>query len=194
MAWAAITAVVTVEVASAEAAPRGGGELSMDIKRILQHLSVSNRRLRRAFPAETLARIEKAVETSEFGHLGQIQFAVEVALPVRALWQGQSAHDRAVELFAQLHVWDTEHNNGILVYLLLADRALEIVADRGIHARMDKAQWEIIASTMAEAFQQSDYETGVIKAVRKLHLHLATHFPNDHKPEPATAGGRGGTS
>lgn len=154
--------------------------MTMDTPRILRHLLVSNRYLHRAFPADSLARIEQAVAHSEFGHLGQIRFAVEVALPVMALLRGQSAHDRALELFAQLHVWDTEHNNGILIYLLLADRALEIVADRGIHGRVDQQEWERVASAMAQAFQRQDFETGVIEAVQSLHLHLKRHFPGSN--------------
>lgn len=161
----------------------------MDIQRILRHLTVSNRLLRRAFPTAALDHIEQAVASSEFGHLGQIHFAVEIALPIRALLRGQSASDRALDLFAQLHVWDTEHNNGILIYLLLADRALEIVADRGIRSRVDPKEWEHVANAMAQAFRRQDFEAGVIEAVQSLHLHLKRHFPGSHPGDRVASSG-----
>ena len=96
----------------------------MKIKRIARHLLVTNGQVRRAFPRSALKRIEEAIKASESTHVGEIRFAVEGALDGSPLFKGQTPRDRAIELFAQLRVWDTEHNNGLLIYLLLADRAL----------------------------------------------------------------------
>src|SRR5687767_441551 len=104
--------------------------------------------VRRAFPAHDLQAIEKAIAKSEKRHGGEIRFAVEAALDVPALLRGQSAHGRALEVFSELRVWDTEANNGVLIYLLLADRDVEIVADRGVNRRVGPQGWEAACREM----------------------------------------------
>jgi uncharacterized membrane protein len=106
-----------------------------------------------------------------------VYFAVEGALHVRALFNGQTARQRALEVFSHLRVWDTEHNNGLLIYLLLADRGVEIVADRGLYSRVDPQQWGRICSQMEAAFKQKNYEAGVIAGIQATTQQLILHFP-----------------
>ena len=114
----------------------------MGIKRIGKHLLAHRWRLRRLFPAAVLANIEQAIKAGEAGHAGQVRFVVEGALDGAPLFRDQSARQRAIDVFSQLRIWDTAHNNGVLIYLLLADRKVEIVADRGIDAKVGSAGWE----------------------------------------------------
>ena len=151
----------------------------MKIKRIVRHLLVTDGQVRRAFPRSTLNRIEAATKASETAHLGEIRFAVEGALDGWPLFKGQSARERAIDLFSQLRVWDTRHNTGVLIYLLLADRAVEIVADRGIHAKVDTQEWNEVCRQMEAAFRQSNYEGGVLSGVQAVTQHLVKHFPAD---------------
>ena len=151
----------------------------MKIKRIVKHLFLTFGEVRRAFPRSTLIAIEKAIKTSETAHAGQIRFAVEGDLDGMALFNGQTARERAIEVFSQLRVWDTQHNNGLLIYLLLADRAVEIVADRGIHAKVSSQEWNKICRQMETAFMQSDFEGGVVSGVQAVTRHLVEHFPAD---------------
>ena len=149
----------------------------MRIKRIARHLLTTTAGVRRAFPRSALIAIEKAIKASEALHAGEIRFAVEGALDGSPLFKGQTASERALEVFAQLRVWDTQHNNGLLIYLLLADRAVEIVADRGIHAKVGKHEWDHACRQMEAAFRQADFEGGVIGGVQAVTRHLAAHFP-----------------
>lgn len=149
----------------------------MKIRRILKHLLTTQGRVSRAFPQSALNAIEKAIKVSENAHSGEIRFVVEGALDGLPLFKAQSPKDRAVELFGQLRVWDTEHNSGLLIYLLLADRAVEIVADRGIHAKVGSTEWITVCRKMEEAFKQSKYEDGVLNAVQAITRQLVTHFP-----------------
>ena len=149
----------------------------MNCKRLLKHLALPPWLVRRAFPPVSMRAIEAAIATSERRHLGQIRFAVEASLELAPLWRGMTGRDRAVEVFADLRVWDTEHNNGVLVYLLLADRDMEIVADRGIHAAVGEAAWEEVCRTMEGALHEGQFETAVVKAIEAIGALLATHFP-----------------
>ena len=153
----------------------------MTTQRILKHLLTTQGQVQRAFPASALNAIEKAIEASETAHAGEIRFVVEGALDGMPLFRGQSAKDRAIELFSQLRVWDTEHNNGLLIYLLLADRAVEIVADRGIHAKVGAEEWRTVCHQMETAFKQSNYEAGVLSGVQAVTQHLVQHFPADNR-------------
>src|SRR5574340_251964 len=133
--------------------------------------------IRRAFPEAALMAIEKAIGKSESGHRGEIRFAVEAALNTLPLLNDQSGRERAVEVFSHLRVWDTEHNNGVLVYLLLADRDVEIIADRGIHVRLGAETWEAICREMEAAFRNGQFEAGVLAGIHAVGEHLARHFP-----------------
>jgi len=151
----------------------------MNIKRIVKHLLMTRQQLRRAFPRNSLKVIEQAIQASETTHVGEIRFVVEGALDGWPLFQGQSARERAIDLFSQLRVWDTQDNSGLLIYLLLADRAVEIVADRGIHAKVSTHEWTKICQQMQTAFSQSNFAAGALAGVQAVTRHLVTHFPAD---------------
>ena len=163
----------------------------MKTQRILKHLLTTHGQVTRAFPRSALNAIEKAIKSSETAHAGEIRFVVEGGLDGMPLFKGQSPRERAIELFAQLRVWDTEHNTGLLIYLLLADRAVEIVADRGIHAKVGAEEWRKVCRQMEAAFRQSNYEGGVIGGVQAVTQHLVRHFPaadraNELSDKPVT--------
>ena len=151
--------------------------MTRGMKRIARHLMASRWRVGRAFPADTLTAIGKAIEASEATHSGEIRFAVEGALHIEPLLRRQTARERAIDVFSQLRVWDTERNNGVLIYLLLADRDVEIVADRGIDAKVGAQEWERICRAMEAAFRRGDFHGGVICGIREVTRHLAEHFP-----------------
>ncbi len=133
--------------------------------------------VRRYFSRAVMARIEHAISESEALHNGEIRFAVESVLDLSPLLHGQDARQRAMEVFSQLRVWDTEHNSGVLIYLLLADRDVEIVADRGIHAKVGNAEWERICRQMEAAFHAGRFEEGVLAGMREVTALLVRHFP-----------------
>lgn len=149
----------------------------MQIKRIFKHLLFPHRRLLRYFPDAVMDRIEAAVAASERAHHAEIRFAVEGALDLLPLWRHVSARQRALALFANLGVWDTEANNGVLIYLLLADRDVEIIADRGFNGRVDAAQWTSICQEMEACFARDDYEAGVLLGIERIDRLLNQHFP-----------------
>lgn len=149
----------------------------MDFRRLLRHLAMTPWRLKQLFPADSLAAIEHAIAASEASHGGEIRFAVEGALPTAPLLRGQSARQRAIEVFSSLRVWDTERNNGVLLYLLLADRDVEIVADRGISAQVGQEEWEQICRQMEAAFRQDRYEQGVLAGIEAVTRHLVRCYP-----------------
>lgn len=157
----------------------------MGIKRIGKHLLLKRWRVRRAFPRNVLATIERAIKASEATHEGQIRFVVEGALDGRPLFTDQSPRARAIDVFSRLRVWDTAHNNGVLIYLLLADRDVEIVADRGIDAKVGKAAWESICNIMEDEFRHKRFEAGALKGIAAVTAHLVTNFPvsGAHKNE-----------
>jgi uncharacterized membrane protein len=149
----------------------------MGIKRIGKHLLEHRWRLRRIFPQTVLDRIEQAIKAGETTHSGQVRFVVEGALDGAPLFKDQSARARALDVFSLLRIWDTAHNNGVLIYLLLADRKVEIVADRGIDARVGAAGWQKICATMEADFKAGHFEAGVIKGIDAVSRQLAAHFP-----------------
>jgi uncharacterized membrane protein len=149
----------------------------MNLKRIMRHLSSGRAAVRRVFPLRTLDAIERAIRETEARHAGQIRFAIEAALELAPLLAGQTGQQRAVEVFSKLRVWDTEHNNGVLIYLLLADRDVEIVADRGIHVKLGKEVWEAICREMETAFREGHFEAGVLAGIYAVGEHLSRHFP-----------------
>ena len=149
------------------------------LKRWFRHLFMPPWAWRRAFPQATLDAIEAAVRDSEVHHGGEIRFAIENSLAPSLVWRGMSGRERAVEMFANLRVWDTERNSGVLVYLLLADRDIEIVADRGIAARVDPPAWEAVAQAMEAAFRQGDFERGALAGIEMIGTLLAANFPPD---------------
>ena len=130
----------------------------------------------RALRPDAVARIGERVRDSEKHHSGEIRVCVEASLPLGYLWQGLGAKARAVTMFGKLRVWDTEANNGVLIYLLLADHAIEIVADRGLNQHVSPAQWAALVDGMRQAFRAGQFEQGLIDCVDAVDRLLATHF------------------
>jgi len=145
------------------------------IARALQHLFAGS--ARGSYPVDSLHRIAAAIAEGEATHQGQVCFAVESSLPIGAVLAGHDARWRAGEVFARLRVWDTEANNGVLVYLLLADHRIEIVADRGVAARVDAAQWREICARMERRLREGEAEKAAVEAVTAVSALLAAHFP-----------------
>ena len=123
--------------------------------------------------------IANAIRDCETRHMGEIRFVVEGALELPALWRNQSARQRALDVFSLLRVWDTEHNNGVLIYLLFADRTVEIVADRGIDRRVGVAEWQRICRGMEDYFRRGDFVQGIKEGIQAIGRHLISHFPAD---------------
>jgi uncharacterized membrane protein len=149
----------------------------MGIGRIGRHLVQHRWRARRIFTPKVLAAIEMAIRSGEATHSGQVRFVVEGALDGAPLFRGQPARERALDIFSQLRIWDTAHNNGVLIYLLLADRNVEIVADRGIDAKVGAAGWEKICVDMENDFKVENFEGGVIKGIAEVSRQLAKFYP-----------------
>ena len=145
--------------------------------RLLAHLFTDHRSIRRAFPATSMRSIEAVVADEEKRHAGELRFAVEASLPLGALLSGISSRERAVDWFARLRVWDTEDNCGVLIYLLLADKRVEIVADRGIHRKVGPAAWDAICGEMQREFARGEFESGVVIGLGAISDLLAAHFP-----------------
>jgi len=147
--------------------------------RLWRHALSDDADVRRAYPIDALERIEQLIQEGEATHTGEVCIALEPALPVGRVWRHVPARERALEVFGLLRVWDTEHNNGVLIYLLLADRRFEIVADRGIHRHVGNAGWEAIARQMEAIFAERRYVDAVAHGVRAISALLAQHFPGD---------------
>jgi uncharacterized membrane protein len=154
----------------------------MNIKRIGRHLLEHHWRVKRIFPPAVLARIEQAIKAGEATHAGQVRFVVEGALDGAPLFHDQPARERALDQFAHLRIWDTAHNNGVLIYLLLADRDVEIVADRGIDAKVGTEGWETICRAMETDFKAGNFERGVIGGIEAVSRELAKYYPPDGHP------------
>lgn len=149
--------------------------------RILRH-AFAEGSARRQFPPRVLDAIQKAIADGERRHSGQVMFAAEGALPARELLRGRSTRQRAHEVFSHLHVWDTRHNSGVLIYVLLADRAIEILADRGIAAKVSASEWQAVCDLMRKRFAAGEFERGAVEGVVAVNGILAKHFPADGKP------------
>lgn len=152
--------------------------------RWITHLFLDHLSLSRAFPRRTLDAIERAVAEQEKRHRGELRVIIEGGLPLQALVSGRTARERALEHFARLRVWDTEDNAGVLVYLLLADRRVEIVADRGIHACVGTTAWETVCGAMQQEFAARRFEEGMLSGLAAVSDLLAQHFPPDSGGNP----------
>ena len=156
----------------------------MDVLRWIHHLFLDHAAIKLAFPRATLEAIGRSVAAQEKRHRGQLRVAIEGGLSLQALLAGRTARDRALEIFTRLRVWDTEDNAGVLIYLLLSDRRVEIVADRGIHARVGDTAWETICGAMQQEFAAGRFEAGVATGLAAVSDLLAQHFPAQAGDKP----------
>ena len=155
-------------------------QMLMRLARILKHRWQSDMAAERAIPPALLAKLAAQVAASEAGHSGEIRIYVEAGLPMSYLWQSASTaqitHERALAMFGKLRVWDTAQNNGVLIYLLLVERRIEIVADRGLNERVPAGTWSVTVEAMSAAFKSGDFEGGLVRAVKEVTVLLQRHF------------------
>lgn len=149
----------------------------MNIGRVLRHLSIGRWAVHRKFPSAAMKEIEDAVARSEKRHRGEIRFAVEAGLAPALVWNDMPARERAVDVFSRLRIWDTEENTGVLIYLLLADHDIEIIADRGINKAAGTAVWDKICTDMETAFRAGEFGPGVVRGIEAITAVLEQHFP-----------------
>jgi uncharacterized membrane protein len=140
--------------------------------------------LHRRFPPELLDDITSAIADGEHAHLGEVRFAIESRLAPQTVLSGLDARTRAHQVFGQLGVWDTEHNCGVLLYLLMAEHCIEIVADRGIARRVKPEEWASICKAMQEHFAAEQWRAGALHGISEVHALLAKHFPSHGKARP----------
>jgi uncharacterized membrane protein len=145
--------------------------------RMFRHLLLPDWFVRRVFARGDLAAIGEAIAACEKSHRGELRFVAEAAMPLTALWHDQSPRARAVDLFSTLRVWDTEENSGILIYVQLVEHRVEILADRGIAARVPQAEWDAICRNMEQRFRAGEWRQGALQAVMRAGELLAAHFP-----------------
>ena len=145
--------------------------------RLLKHRLLDEDDTRKAIPPELLERLKRRVAASENRHSGQIRICIEASLPTTYVWRDATPRQRAVAMFGKLRMWDTEHNNGVLVYLLLAERAIEVVADRGLSKRVPQAEWAAMVQRMGAAFREDRFEDGLTQALEEVSALLVQHFP-----------------
>lgn len=151
----------------------------MQLARTLRHLFATRWLMRRKFSPDVLLEIERVVHEVEAKHSGEVRFVVEAALDLPELWHGVSPRRRAIQMFGQLGIWDTANNNGVLIYVLLADRDVEILADRGIAARVPPHEWEQICRDMEGHYRAGRFRQGSVVGIRGVSTLLARHFPKD---------------
>ncbi|HEY8881547.1 MAG TPA: TPM domain-containing protein [Roseateles sp.] len=149
------------------------------IKRLIRHRLWDDGDARRVLPAEALTRLQQRVADSERRHSGEIRICVEAGLPLSYLWRNAPARERALAMFSKLGVWDTEHNNGVLIYLLLAEHRIEIVADRALARRVEVDHWQRLVDAMGAAFRAGRFEAGLNEAIAAVDALLVAHFPRD---------------
>jgi uncharacterized membrane protein len=156
----------------------------MQFKRLIRHVTAPHWRTRMLFPATTLDAIEQAVVRAERTHAGEIRFVIETALSPLQVLNDVLPRDRALEVFGRLRVWDTEHNNGVLIHVQLADRDVEIIADRGFLGRVSPAEWEAVCRLMEEHFRAGRYQAGSIAGVDAVGTLVARHYPPPGQAAP----------
>ncbi len=147
------------------------------LQRVLRHRWMDDGDTRRAVPPELLKRLENYVNASESRHTGEVRICVEAGMPSSYLWRGATPRERAIAMFGKLRVWDTEHNNGVLIYLLLAEHAIELVADRGLNAKVSATQWQAITQRLSAALKAQKFEDGLTQALQEVSALLVQHYP-----------------
>lgn len=149
----------------------------MDMKRFWCHVAMTPAAARRAFPDATMDAVARAIAEGERVHRGEVCFVVEAELTTAQLWRGLTARERAREVFAQQGVWNTEENNGVLIYVLLAEHRVEIVADRGVDVRVGPGEWQAVVDAIDAHFHEHRFEAGALAGVNGVAALLAQHFP-----------------
>ncbi len=147
------------------------------LMRLFRHRWLDDDDTRKALPPELVERLMRRVAASENRHSGEIRICVEASLPTSYIWRQSTPRERAVTMFGKLRIWDTEHNNGVLIYLLLAEHAIEIVADRGLNARVSASEWTALVQRMGGAFREGRFEDGLTQALEEVSALLVQHFP-----------------
>jgi len=155
----------------------------MKIKRLFQHFIMTQWYARSVFNAAALDAITEQIKLCESTHGGEIRVAIEAELSTHALLRGQAPRERAVEVFANLHIWDTDARNGVLIYMCLADRSIEIIADRGLKGKVEDAEWQSICNLLQESCQKGEYQQAVCGAIHDASVLLARHFPHVDRNE-----------
>lgn len=149
----------------------------MQHSRVLRHAVLPNWWVRRNVPANLLRTIQEAVSASERKHHGELCFVFEATLPLFEVLRDRPLRARALDIFSELRVWDTEHNSGVLIYIQLLDRRVEIIADRGINAEVGGDFWEGVCRRMEASFQRGDFEAGCLHALEEITAILSAHYP-----------------
>jgi hypothetical protein len=149
----------------------------MSLGRALRHLLAGPWRVRRAFPPHVLRAIEESITASERQHRGELRFVVEGDLEFLPVLRGLTPRERALEVFSSLRVWDTEENTGVLIYVQLTDRDIEILADRGVAKLIPQPEWDAICRRMEDAFRASRFQAGALQGIREVSGLLIRHFP-----------------
>ncbi len=149
----------------------------MDWSRFVRHAVASQRGTRELFSPDAMERLQRRIATGEATHRGELRLIVESALPLRKVRRGMNTRQRALDLFGTFRVWDTEENNGVLLYINVADRKLEVVADREAARRIGDPHWQAVCNVAQQAFREGDFERGVTEALESIHRVLATTFP-----------------
>lgn len=147
--------------------------------RVLRHAATTHRAAEKRFAPDALARLQAAIAEGETTHRGEVRLIVEAALPWRKLQRGMTTRQRAIDLFGTFRVWDTEENNGVLLYVNVADRKVELIADRAAARAVPDATWSAICTRLQEAFKRGEFEAGTAAAIAAIHAELAKHFPED---------------
>jgi uncharacterized membrane protein len=154
------------------------------VNRLIKHLLIMPWQIRKVFTAAVCTTIEQAIIESELHHRGEVRFVVEGSLDMPLLLRSVTARQRAITLFGHLGVWDTQENTGVLVYVLFAEKRLEIVADRGIAARVNQSEWNSISAEMSQAFCTGQFQNGAVAGLQRITALLAAHFPLDRDGNP----------
>ena len=155
------------------------------LARIWKHRWMDERDVRAATPPELLLKLERFTMASEARHSGEIRICIEAGLPMSYLWRDATPRERAIAMFGKLRVWDTAQNNGVLIYVLLAERAIEIVADRAVSMPANSAFWQDSVNKLSAHLKRGDFERGLTQALEEISALLVLHFPVDaNSPNP----------
>ena len=149
----------------------------MRLRRLMRHILTTRWTTRQHFPRPVRHAIEEAIRDCEAHHGGEIRFVVETSFDLPELWRNLPARTRALQLFGQFGVWDTAHNNGVLIYVLMADHVVEIVADRGIAARVAQSEWAAVCREMESHYKAGRFREGSVAGIRGVGALLGKHFP-----------------